>query len=93
MINFPIPQYEYSGAPDLANERRQLCPKCRTVKQEGFNYSTVDTPPIVIQLEDNRRGVTREWQAMRCHCPSCNHFWDVVTVNKAKPDAPGETEA
>lgn len=77
-----IPQYQYTGSIRQARERTLTCPKCDYRKWSGFEYGTVVTPPIAIQLEDNRRGITREWQAMRCHCSNCNHLWDVVTVNK-----------
>ncbi len=86
-----IPQYEYSGAPDLAKDRLFLCPECRAVKSTGFNYGTADTPPIEIQIDDQRRNVTRKWFAKRCHCSKCGYLWDIVTVNKEQPateDAP-----
>lgn len=84
MINIPVPQYEYSGDSVLAHERMILCPKCRNVKGSGHNYGIVDTPPIAMQIDDNHRSITREWQAQRCYCENCEHMWDVVTVNNKK---------
>lgn len=83
-IHDNIPQYEYRHRPDLVQDKLFTCPNCQAMKSAGFNYSTVDTPPIALQIDDNRRSITRTWLAHRCYCGKCDYMWDVVTVNKTE---------
>jgi hypothetical protein len=54
------------------------CPKCHINDETGFDYGDIDTPPILVQLDDQKNHRTRVWKARRCHCANCQHIWDVV---------------
>ena len=71
-IHDPIPQYF---------EPRTHCPDCGDI---GVEHGAIDTPPIALQLQDKREGVSRHWVAMRWRCKSyhCGGMWDAVSVNE-----------